>query len=98
MGFFLFPVIAFVLWEFPSMVAMSVHKFICARTGGSFEEQFAGVWTYRLLGLFLFWPGVLISGSLAAAAGSGVAIAVLSVEALVTFGLLIWARTSDQGA
>lgn len=98
MGFFLLPVMAFVLWEFPSMVAMSVHKLICARTGGSFEEQFAGVWAYRLIGLFTFWPSLFISGALAATAGTQVATAVVGFEAVMTIGLLVWARTSDRGA
>ncbi|MBL7257570.1 hypothetical protein [Paractinoplanes lichenicola] len=98
MGFFLLPVLAFVLWEFPSIVAMSVHKFICARTGGSFEEQFAGVWPYRLIGMFTFWPFLFISGALAAAISPQAAATVVGLEAVAVITLLIWARTSDSGA
>ncbi|GAB2569948.1 hypothetical protein Aab01nite_06750 [Paractinoplanes abujensis] len=98
MGPFLFPVLAFVLWEFPSMVVMSVHKFICARTGGSFEEQFAGVWPYRLIGMFTFWPFLFVTGALAAAVSAQVATAVIALEAVAVITLLIWARTSDSGA
>ncbi|MEV6631949.1 hypothetical protein AB0M54_14475 [Actinoplanes sp. NPDC051470] len=33
MGPLLFPVFAFILWEFPSMVLMALHKATCALTG-----------------------------------------------------------------
>ena len=100
MGFFLFPVLAFVLWEFPSMVAMAVHKLVCALTGHSFEEQFLGVWAYRLFGMFTFWPLIMVTGGVAVGTGASAAFGrlVLVVEATATVVLLLWARLSRRGA
>lgn len=100
MGPLLFPVFAFILWEFPSMVLMALHKATCALTGTSFQDQYAGVWPYRLAGLFLWWPAILVTGGLAAGAGfsAGVGRFLLGVEAVSTIALLIWARVSHRGA
>jgi len=100
MGFFLFPVLAFVLWELPSMVAMAVHKLICALTGHSFEQRFLGVWAYRLLGMLTFWPLIMVTGGVAAGTGPSAAFGrlVLIIEATATVVLLLWARLSSRGA
>ncbi len=100
MGIFLFPVMAFLLWEFPSMVAMSLHKLICAVTDRSFEEQFHGVWAYRILGMFAFWPTVMITGGVAVGTGAGASVGrfLLILEGLVTFLVLLRARVSKRGA
>jgi hypothetical protein len=100
MGPLLFPVLAFVLWEFPSMVLMALHKAVCALTGGSFEAQFLGVWTYRIAGLFLYWPAVMITAGMAVGTGWSADLGqlLLTIAAVTTFSLLIWARVSGRGA
>ncbi|MBU2666110.1 hypothetical protein KOI35_21580 [Actinoplanes bogorensis] len=98
MGPFVVPVFAFLLWEFPSMVVMSLHKAFCAMRGGSFEEQFLGVWVYRLIGMFTVYPAVAIVAALANAISPGLLPVTLFGEALVLIGLLIWARTSSAGS
>jgi hypothetical protein len=98
-GIFLFPVMAFVLWEFPSMIAMSLHQLICALTGQSLRERFLGIWAYRLLGLFTFWPIAMVTAGTAVGAGAaaGAARVLLVVEGLFVIFLLAFAKTSHQG-
>jgi hypothetical protein len=100
MGPLLFPVLAFVLWELPSMVFMSLHKMACALTGRSFQEQFQGVWAYRLLGMITVWPTILVTGGLAAGDGmlGGFFRFLLGIEILGALVLMAWARTSSRGA
>lgn len=100
MGAFLVPIVAFVLWEFPSMVAMSLHKAGCALLGRSLAEDFLGIWAYRLIGVLLFWPVVLVSLGLAGAEGwvGGVGRVVVFAEVIGVAGLLVWARVSGRGA
>jgi hypothetical protein len=100
MGPFLFPVVAFFLWEFPSMVAMSLHKLFCAMTDRSLQEQFLGIWAYRILGMMVFWPAVMITGGVAAGTGVGAGFGrfLLAVEGLITVVVLLWARISERGA
>jgi hypothetical protein len=99
-GPLLFPVMAFVLWEFPSMVMMALHKAVCAVTGGSFQAQFLGVWTYRITGLFLYWPAIMIMLGMAVGTGvvAGFGRLMLAISVVATFVLLIWARLSSRGA
>ena len=100
MGFFLFPVLAFVLWEFPSMVLMATHKLLCAATGQSLQGQFLGIWAYRLIGMFTFWPVILVTAGVAVGTGAGAAVgqALLLIETVATIALLVWARISANGS
>ena len=100
MGPLVFPVLAFMLWEFPSMVLMALHKAVCALTGGSFEAQFLGVWAYRIAGMFIYWPAVMMIAGMALGTGvsAGLGQILLTIAAVTTFGLLIWARVSGRGA
>jgi hypothetical protein len=100
MGPFLLPVMAFVLWEFPSMIVMSVHKMICAVTGRSLAEDFLGVWAYRTIGMIFFWPVAVLSLGLAVTDGIPGVLGriLLTAEVLSVAVLLIWARASRRGA
>jgi len=100
MGFFLFPVLAFVLWEFPSMVLMSAHTLLCAVTGHSFQDQFQGVWAYRVAGLLTFWPVVMVTAGTAVGTGPTATVGqvLLAAEAASTITLLVWARVSPRGS
>jgi hypothetical protein len=44
----------------PSIVAIAVHKLICAISGRDFEEEMLNIWIYRLIGVFVIWPGILL--------------------------------------
>lgn len=100
MGSLLFTVVAFVLWEFPSMIMMALHKAVCALTGKSVQAQFMGVWTYRIAGMLLCWPAIIIMAGMAADTGvvAGLGQLMLAITAVTTFVLLIWARVSSRGA
>jgi len=63
MGPLLLPVLAFILWEFPSMVMQAVHKLICALTGGSFSIQMLGIWLYRLTGILIYWTTIVLTAT-----------------------------------
>ncbi len=97
---YVLPFMAFILWEFPSMIAMSMHKAICALLGRSLAEDFLGIWGYRSLGALIFWPGTFIVLALAISGGFlGVIGQVLfAFEVLSVAVLLIWARLSQRGA
>ena len=97
---FVLPFMAFVLWEFPSMIVMSLHKAVCALLGRSLADDFLGIWGYRAIGVLVFWPGTFIVLTLAISGGFlGVIGQVLvAFEVLSVAVLLIWARLSQRGA
>ena len=94
------PFAAFVVWEFPSMIVMSLHKAVCALRGRSLAGDFLGIWAYRAAGMLLFWPltvcllGLSLSGGWAGAVGR----VLLAFEVMGTAVLLVWARVSRRGA
>jgi hypothetical protein len=100
MGAYVLPFVAFVLWEFPSMIVMSLHKAACALLGRSLAEDFLGIWAYRLAGVLLFWPVTVFLVGLATAAGwpGPVGRVFLAFEAMGVAVLLVWARVSRRGA
>lgn len=55
----------FLLWELPSMIIMSIHKVFCVIQGRSFEDSYLGIWAYRLIGMVVVWPTVIILIALA---------------------------------
>ncbi|MET0419087.1 MAG: hypothetical protein ABW022_23990 [Actinoplanes sp.] len=94
------PFVAFVLWEFPSMVAMSLHKAICALLGRSLADDFLGIWGYRMIGVLVLWPVTFIIALLAISGGflGTVGQMLLAFEVLSVGVLLVWARVSQRGA
>jgi hypothetical protein len=51
----------FLLWELPSMIVMTTHKIFCDLTDRHWSEPSgAGIWGYRLVGMFTVWPLVML--------------------------------------
>jgi hypothetical protein len=94
---FMLPILAFVLWEFPSMVVMSVHILISTLRGGSFTDQFLGVWAYRIIGMVTVYPVIAVGAALADAISPGLLPVALLIEAFLVIGLVIWARFTRSG-
>ncbi len=97
---YVLPFMAFVVWEFPSMIVMSLHKVICALLGRSLAEDFLGIWGYRAIGLLIVWPVTVIVLLLAMSGGflGTIGQVLLAFEVLSVAVLLIWARLSKLGA
>jgi hypothetical protein len=97
---YVLPFMAFIVWEFPSMIFMSLHKAICALLGRSLAEDFLGIWGYRSLGMLIFWPGTVIVLLLAMSGGflGAIGQVLVAFEVLSVAVLLIWARLSQRGA
>jgi hypothetical protein len=97
---YVLPLMAFIVWELPSMIVMSMHKAVCALLGRSLAEDFLGVWGYRAIGILIFWPGTFIVLALAISSGflGTIGQVLLAFEVLSVAVLLIWARLSQRGA
>ena len=52
--------IMFFLWELPAMGVMLIHKKIVNGAGGNYAQDQWGIWAYRLIGMFVLWPVVLL--------------------------------------
>ena len=90
-----FWIVSFVLWELPSLIAISVHQAICAATGRPLSLEFLGIWSYRAIGVMVVWPasvGLAIAASKDGPAG-GVGVVLLTV----LVGIFIWSRISHRG-
>ena len=82
----------FLLWELPAIIAMSYHKLFCTVRGHEPQLHFAGIWTYRLAGVFLIWPLAIALGTLASVSDTASIPGLLLIP--ITLGVVGWARFS----